>query len=370
MGFPLMVTGTSSGQTLSGAMHFPTGELIPFTLRTTTSGLIMVIQGDPTEVPFTPIGSGWSAGAASPAPTHTPSHAPAPAATYAPASSGVTTLQARGNVARGEQWEGMGWSFRTPQGWRRAEQDGTHILGGDTEAGLISVMSSTYRDPNALQQGLVQQLGTMGTFSLEPLSNTTLSAGQAWYTEGTGQTWDGTQARVRAVSVIGPQLTAVTVGMTTPEHYATLRERVDSIARSFKFPKVEAGSLQQALVGQWWSYSGGSTSLTSGGTERQLALCADGRYFSSSESSYSGSFDSSGTYTGTPGLITDEGGWGSAGRTSTTARWSARGNATSGVIIVGHPDGSTTQIAYERQAEGDYSFDGYVHGRVENTWCR
>ena len=115
---------------------------------------------------------------------------------------------------------------------------------------------------------------------------------------------------------------------------------------------VSAGSnepnLQRQIAGLWWGYAGS--------TERSIGLCADGSYFDSQESSYSGrGFDSGGNET----LA-----WGQASQGGGQGRWTISGSAHTGTIHVAYGNGSTANIVYQQINDpGCLSFDG-------NTLCR
>ena len=106
--------------------------------------------------------------------------------------------------------------------------------------------------------------------------------------------------------------------------------------------------LQRRMAGQWWGYSGS--------TERTIGLCANGDYFDSQESSYSGqSTDQYGDQTMA---------WGQAGQGGGQGRWTISGDPRSGTIHVAYGDGSSRNIGYRQIDDpGCRSFDG-------NTLCR
>jgi hypothetical protein len=107
-------------------------------------------------------------------------------------------------------------------------------------------------------------------------------------------------------------------------------------------------NLQRQIAGLWWGYSGS--------TERSIGLCADGTYFDSRESSYSGrGFDSGGNQTMA---------WGAASQGGGQGRWTISGDTNAGMIHVSYANGSTANIAYRQIGDpGCLSFDG-------NTLCR
>jgi hypothetical protein len=97
-------------------------------------------------------------------------------------------------------------------------------------------------------------------------------------------------------------------------------------------------SLMDYFEGSYYSFSavgGGQT----GGTERKLSLCINGRYDLSTESGYSGG-------SGTAGA------WGTAGQGGGTGSWKITGNKKTGTISFTNRDGKTTTYKYEVCGDG------------------
>jgi len=107
-------------------------------------------------------------------------------------------------------------------------------------------------------------------------------------------------------------------------------------------------ALQREIAGLWWGYAGS--------TERTLGLCADGTYYTSRESSYSGSSSDAG---GNQVMA-----WGAASSGNGQGRWTISGSGQSGSIHVQNSDGGSGNIAYQGINDpGCLSIDG-------NTMCR
>lgn len=154
-----------------------------------------------------------------------------------------------------------GWSARAPAKWK-FKTDGVKVLfGSDTEAGMII---ASFRQGATVQE--MQQAATQG-FSDSGLMLTPAGPPQELDVKGakaiavdmqtTAQ--DGTALKVRAAGVIGGGQGGVAIlGLTTPEKFATLRARVDQLAKSVAFfaPKLPPGT--NLLRGSLCSYSGGS----------------------------------------------------------------------------------------------------------------
>jgi len=102
-------------------------------------------------------------------------------------------------------------------------------------------------------------------------------------------------------------------------------------------------SLMQAMAAEYYSYSGS--------TERKVMLCADGRYFNASESSYSG--------TSSDSLGNQNMAWGAASQNRGEGRWSIQGNQQQGTIMLQDGDGSQSQVRYQSTGErGCFQFNG------------
>ncbi len=119
--------------------------------------------------------------------------------------------------------------------------------------------------------------------------------------------------------------------------YAASQERLGEVAQAL-----------EQIAGRWWGYAGS--------TERTLGLCADGTYYTSRESSYSGTSSDAG---GNEVMA-----WGAASRGNGEGRWTISGSAQSGSIHVQNSDGGSGNITYQSINDpGCLSIDG-------NTMCR
>jgi hypothetical protein len=102
-------------------------------------------------------------------------------------------------------------------------------------------------------------------------------------------------------------------------------------------------SLMHAMAAEYYSFSGS--------TERKVMLCADGRYFNASESSYSGTSSDS---LGNQNLA-----WGAANQKSGSGRWVVQGNRQQGIISLTGNDGSHSEVRYQSTGErGCFRFNG------------
>ncbi len=141
--------------------------------------------------------------------------------------------------------------------------------------------------------------------------------------------------------------------------YAASQERLGEVAQALEASGAAGAQsaapagpndpeLQSQIAGRWWGYAGS--------TERTLGLCADGTYYTSRESSYSGTSSDAG---GNEVMA-----WGAASRGNGEGRWTISGSAQSGSIHVQNSDGGSGNITYQSINDpGCLSIDG-------NTMCR
>lgn len=119
-----------------------------------------------------------------------------------------------------------------------------------------------------------------------------------------------------------------------------LADEVEKVAEATQNPGDSAPvfennkELMMSFAGAYYSFSavgGGQT----GGTERKVMLCSDGRYKMASETGYSGN-------AGTAGA------WGSAGQGGATGTWRITGSMNSGTIVTTDRSGNSTTYKFER----------------------
>jgi hypothetical protein len=103
----------------------------------------------------------------------------------------------------------------------------------------------------------------------------------------------------------------------------------------------DAGLMRQ-MSATYYSFSSAGVG-SSGGTERRVVLCPDGRYLSGSESGYSGG-------AGTAGA------WGSASQRKGQGTWRIVGNTQQGTLTTISADGTPTEYRYQSCGQGCYYF--------------
>ena len=106
--------------------------------------------------------------------------------------------------------------------------------------------------------------------------------------------------------------------------------------------------LMQQMAARYYGYQGS--------TETKTALCPNGSYYDTSESSYSGS--------GSDSLGNQTMAWGAASQGQGGGTWTVQGSVQQGVISVAYSGGNVTRINYRAvDSQGCYDFNG-------TTMCR
>jgi len=107
-------------------------------------------------------------------------------------------------------------------------------------------------------------------------------------------------------------------------------------------PGASDAGLMRQMSATYYSFSSAGVGY-SGGTERRVVLCPDGRYHSGSESGYSGG-------AGTAGA------WGSASQRKGQGTWRIVGNTQQGTMTTISSDGTPTEYPYRSCGQGCYYF--------------
>lgn len=140
--------------------------------------------------------------------------------------------------------------------------------------------------------------------------------------------WEENQAQLKMFADEVSKLSDAAAATTNTTQSGTGR---GNVAPSFE----NNAELMKYFVGSYYSFSsvgGGQT----GGTERKISLCPDGKYFSSSESGYSGG----------------SGAWGTASQGGGEGTWKITGTKTSGTIVTTDRTGKSTVYKYEVCGDG------------------
>jgi hypothetical protein len=238
----------------------------------------------------------------------------------------------------------MGISFSAPAGWKAQKQENVYWLGSDTQKGFIVIMAHAFVSVDQMQEEASRGIfDTANGIELIPsaVSEPFKKNGLAAEFRGVVQ---GREARAYAIGLMSPQGGGVTImaAVEATSYSETYPKIVREIASSVAFSTPQAdNSLMRYFAGKYYSYTGGSTITGGAGTERQVMLCPDGRFFESSEFSASGE------------------GWGGAQQSGNAARWKIQGNKSQGLITLVYPDGQARSVRYQVTGEeGVILFDG------------
>jgi hypothetical protein len=234
----------------------------------------------------------------------------------------------------------MGISFAPPAGWKAQKQEGGYILGSTTHKGFILIMGHSFSSLGQMNeeasQGLVdenQGIELRPSTVPQPFQKNGLAAEFDGFVQGR-------EARAFAIGLLSPQGGGVTIlaAVEKAGYTEAYPQFVRAIASSLVFSAPQAdSSLMRYFAGKYYSYSSGSTLYGSAGTERQVMLCPNGVYFDSYEFSASGAGGGQN--------------WGGAQQKRGAARWSIRGNKSSGVITIISPSGETREVRYQVTGE-------------------
>ncbi|RMG20299.1 MAG: hypothetical protein D6729_03210 [Deltaproteobacteria bacterium] len=245
-------------------------------------------------------------------------------------------------------------------------------LGSTKEAGLIVVrhlFDTLPRDPQAASEAVRRALGgeLPPSATLETGSPAKVKGGYLLPMQISAVAADGVPVKGRVVVVSANSGTLIVFGLTTVPKFPQLARRVDQIARSAHLPKAGGNPAVARMLAGEWKTGGGSTNF--GVTvvrESDLALCPDGRFFSSESSGVSSSQGYDTTGDGYADSYVDATG---ASQHSTVARWEAVGTPQAGRIVVRRGGQVVETIAYRIQGSDVY-FDGAIHWREDLGYCQ
>ena len=257
----------------------------------------------------------------------------------------------------------MGISFSPPAGWKAVKQETGYLLGSDTYRGFILIMAHGY---NSLQEMRAEAQGGIvdegSEMVLQPVSEFKAFGKNGLAGEFSGIV-QGQMARAFAIGLISPDgggvtiMAAVEEGSYSTEYPGFVRSLASTV--SFLRPEAARGaepgdaSLMTYFAGKYYSYTAGSTISGGAGTERRVMLCANGRFYDSTEFSASG---------------TD---WGGVNSGRGTARWSIQGDKKAGIITLTRPNGETERVTYRVTGEaGVILFNGIKFAFEGAAECR
>ena len=114
-------------------------------------------------------------------------------------------------------------------------------------------------------------------------------------------------------------------------------------------------ALMKYFQGAYYHFS--SSSVGTGGTEKEISLCPNGSYFSSSESGYSGGAGTAGT-------------WGTNSQGGGGGKWKITGSKTSGTIALTNSSGKTTTYKFSTCGDGCIYLGSTKYGYNGSPKCR
>lgn len=114
--------------------------------------------------------------------------------------------------------------------------------------------------------------------------------------------------------------------------------------------------LMQQMAGKYYSFSSAGLGY-SGGTERKLTLCPNGKYYDSSESSYSGGAGTSNA-------------WGVGNQGSGGGTWRIQGSTQQGTITMVHANRKTSAYKFRSCGNGCVYFGSTKFGYAGHANCQ
>ncbi len=145
--------------------------------------------------------------------------------------------------------------------------------------------------------------------------------------------------------------------------YEKSQKRLEKIAKSIMPGSAGATAtgpndpqLMQQMAGKYYSFSSAGLGY-SGGTERKVTLCPNGKYYDSSESSYSGGAGTSNA-------------WGTAGQGSGGGTWRIQGTTQAGTITMVSANGEATNYKYRSCGSGCVYFGNIKFGYAGRANCQ
>lgn len=268
-------------------------------------------------------------------------------------------------IAKGPHYQQAQWgvSFATPAQWFVTDKQVALLVASNTEPGLMIVRFLRKTTADKLRTGYADGLSEDGV-RLMPVSQLqTFPVGklQGLAGELAGQSNQGQRLKARIIGVLTPfGDAAVVLGVTTEDKYPRLKATTDALAASLGFVQPKVTPAREFLAGRYEFFSGHSTSSGSYSRQAKLSLCANGAFYSNSETSSSG----------TGGLAGVHGGGGGT--------WTADGDEFHGTATVTYPNGQRQTYEYvvstnpkDRSFYGPaVTFDGTTYQRTGDGSCR
>ncbi len=147
------------------------------------------------------------------------------------------------------------------------------------------------------------------------------------------------------------QLAVVATEMQKMEQTQAAKSSGGGPAANFK----NDPTLMKYFQGAYYHFS--SSSVGTGGTEKEISLCPNGSYFSSSESGYSGGAGTSGA-------------WGTNSQGGGGGTWIITGTKTEGTIAITNSSGETTTYKFSVCGDGCIYLGNTKYGYNGDPKCR
>ena len=262
-----------------------------------------------------------------------------------------------------------GFEFQVPGNWIY-EKDYTGVaLANASIEGIILVIPSETATLNDIRDQMNEGLQEEGTLltrteNLQNLNETRIAGFYSGY-------YNYQEVRGYIIGIYIPEGNGAYILALAPPHAFSneiisasqtiassmrITNTVDNTARSPVMQDISTGStdLMNYFAGTYYSYS--SAGFVTGGTERRLAICANAKFYYSSESGYSGD-------AGTGGA------WGTASQSGNAGEWSINGTKETGVVELHYSNGKKEVLNYKVCGDGCIYFGQIKYAYEKAAVC-
>lgn len=264
------------------------------------------------------------------------------------------------------QW---GFKFKVPKDWVSYTDNSAVVLVNEGIAGVIFIFPHQSNSLDEMEEDM--KLGIEEEDIQLSLSGKLKKFGKEKIVGEYSGYYDFTLVKGRGVGILSPYGGgAYFISLTSDDKYVKkVSEISDGIIKSTQFSKPLTGSIQHEqkqkkvagsndlmryFAGTYFSYTGGG--VISGGTERRFVICANGQFYFSSESSYSG------------GAGTEDA-WGAASQSGEAGMWSISGDKNSGQIELTYTNGETEIVNYQVCGDGCIYFNQIKYAYEKPADC-
>lgn len=262
-----------------------------------------------------------------------------------------------------------GYKFMKPPGWVYKQDESSILLGNDNISGTILIIPTEAGSFDEVKQQMLDGVDEEGTSLF--LSGKLKTLGEKIIAGEYSGIYEYQNVKAYIIGTHSAHGNGVYIlAFDSPENFSKeLIETAESIAKGMKYtvkktPQnavvenstgVNDGSaLIRYFTGTYYSFSGGG--VTSGGTERRFVICADGKFYFSSESGYSGD-------AGTAGA------WGVASQSGEAGICNINGSKNAGQIFLRYNNGNTETINYQVGGDGCIYFGNIKYAYEKPAVC-